>query len=359
MFEIQGTPIEDRYPLPLQFKPIYIIGAGAIVRDAHLPAYRIAGYQVAGIVDLDQAKARQLAEQYGIAMTYPDVASMVADAPADCIYDMALPGSLHAGVLKQLPDQAAVLLQKPMGETLEQARGIVAICREKQLLAAVNFQLRFAPFMIAAKQIIDQGLIGEVNDMEVRVTVDTPWATFDFLKAIPRVEILYHSVHYIDCIRHFCGEPSRIMGLALPHPGSPEFADLRSTLLLDYGPRKRVTISTNHNHSYGLDHQQAYVKWEGSKGAIYVKLGLLMNYPHGVPDQFEYCLLKEGEAPRWESVAIDGTWFPHAFIGSMGQLMHTRNGDLSQLVTGVEDALKTMEWVEQAYQSSAGQRSDS
>lgn len=37
--------------------PIYIIGAGGIVNDAHLPAYTIAGFNVQGIFDINKDKA--------------------------------------------------------------------------------------------------------------------------------------------------------------------------------------------------------------------------------------------------------------------------------------------------------------
>ncbi len=40
-------------PMPKHHRPIFIIGAGGIVNDAHLPAYRIAGFEVAGIYDIN------------------------------------------------------------------------------------------------------------------------------------------------------------------------------------------------------------------------------------------------------------------------------------------------------------------
>lgn len=41
--------------LPQSPRPIVLIGAGGIVRDAHLPAYAKAGFDVAGVYDLDKA----------------------------------------------------------------------------------------------------------------------------------------------------------------------------------------------------------------------------------------------------------------------------------------------------------------
>ena len=45
--------------LPSEKRPIYIIGAGGIVNDAHLPAYKIAGFNVQGIFDINEAKAKK------------------------------------------------------------------------------------------------------------------------------------------------------------------------------------------------------------------------------------------------------------------------------------------------------------
>ena len=41
-----------------------------------------------------------------------------------------------------------------MGESIGQAREILDICHEKNLTAGVNFQLRQAPYMIAARKLI-------------------------------------------------------------------------------------------------------------------------------------------------------------------------------------------------------------
>ncbi len=103
-----------------------------------------------------------------------------SDNAAEAIFDVAVPAGHILAVLRQLPDGRAVLIQKPMGDNLNQAREILALCQAKQLTAAINFQMRWAPFIIAARSLIDQGAIGEVHDMEVRVTVYTPWHLWPF-----------------------------------------------------------------------------------------------------------------------------------------------------------------------------------
>lgn len=348
-----SIPIKYKPELPTTKQPIIIIGAGGIVADAHLPAYKIAGFEVYGIVNRTRERAQKLADRFGIPHVFNSLAEAVEQAPANVVYDLTVMPNQYIEMLKQLPDESAVLIQKPMGDDFVQAKEILALCRAKKFKAAINFQLRFAPFAAAAKHLIDQGLIGELYDMEVRVTIKTPWEIFPHVIVHPRLEIQYHSIHYVDLIRSFLGDPERVLAKTLKHPAK-ELSSSRSTILFDYGDTMHAVINTNHDHDFGPAHQESYIKWEGTKGAIKAKMGLLMDYPHGVPDVFEYCILAEGKPPEWKTVQLEGSWFPEAFIGTMANLMRFNEGTDQELHTSVEDVIKTMAVVESAYQSSDG-----
>jgi predicted dehydrogenase len=342
--------IEYKPLLPQSSMPIIIIGAGGIVRDAHLPAYKKAGFKVTGITNRNKDKAKQLASEFDIPNVYDSVAEAVAEAPVNAVYDITIMPELFVKTLEQLPDNSAVLIQKPMGDNFSQAKEIIDICRKKNLVAAVNFQLRYAPYVAAARSMIEQGLLGELYDLEVRVTINTPWEIFPHVMVHPRLEIQYHSIHYVDMIRSFLGEPKSVMAKTLKHPAK-ELSSSRSTILFDYGDTMHAVINTNHDHDFGATHQESFIKWEGTKGAIKAKMGLLMDYPKGVPDSFEYCL-KDDKEPDWKTIKLEGSWFPDAFIGTMSSLMRFKEGSANELPTSVEDVIKTMAVVESAYISS-------
>jgi predicted dehydrogenase len=344
--------IRQHAPLPERPRPIVIVGAGGIVRSAHLPAYTKAGFPVAGIFDLDQARAAAVAGEFSIPTVYPTLEGLFSEAPGEAVFDVATPASSFLSVIERVPDGSVVLLQKPMGENIEQATAIRDACRRKRLTGAVNFQLRYAPNIMAARSLIAQGAIGEVSDLEVRVTVYTPWHLWSFLEGIPRVEILYHSVHYIDLARSFLGDPPTVWARTVKQPKKPKIASTRSNIILEFGPAVRANISVNHDHEYGFRHQESYVKWEGTGGAIKTTLGVLMDYPNGVADTLEYCTLEEGKAPEWTNVPLEGTWFPDGFIGSMASLMCYAEGSSKTLPHSIEDAWRTMAVVEGAYRSS-------
>lgn len=340
--------------LPRSARPIVIIGAGGIVKDAQLPAYRLAGFPVAAIHDIDVAKAQALAREFSLPSPRPTLAETVAGAPPNAVFDVAVPAAALEQVLPALPDGAPVLIQKPFGENLAEARRLLALCRRKRLKAAVNFQLRYAPCVAAARGLIASGAIGELHDVEVRVTVHMPWELWTFMEGAPRVEILYHSIHYIDLVRSFLGEPRGVHALTVRHPKAPALAATRTALALDYGEWRRATVTTNHGHDFGRRHQESYVKWEGAGGAIVARLGLLLDYPRGEPDTLEICSTDgSGRPPEWRPVPLSGNWYPHAFVGTMASVMRFADGEAAEPPTAVEDAFRTMAVVEAAYQSSA------
>lgn len=333
-------------PLPVTPRPIVSIGAGSIVQHAHLPAYRKAGFPVAAITDADSGKAAAMAKQFGI----PAVESIQAGlqlAGSHVVFDLAVPAGSILRVLPNIPDGAAVLIQKPMGETLQEAALILRLCREKALTAAVNFQLRYAPAMLAARRIMEHGLLGDVCDMQVHVNVFTPWDLWRFLATAPRLEILYHSIHYLDLARSFFGNPRKVLARTVRNPHTPSLAATRSVIVLDYGDWKRVYIATNHHHNFPQS-QESYVQWEGTRGMLRAVMGVNLDYPAGRPDSLQFA----AEGQPWETVPISGNWFPDAFIGSMGSLQAHISGCAGTLPTSAEDAFDTMRTVEAAYLSS-------
>ncbi|MDE1175336.1 MAG: Gfo/Idh/MocA family oxidoreductase [Edaphobacter sp.] len=336
-------------PKPKTPRSIVMIGSGGIVHDAHLPAYAKAEFPVAALVDLNPEKAEVLAKKFNIPFGSGSIAEAIRFAPKDPIFDVAVPAKAIPGILKQLPDGAAVLLQKPMGDNLAEANEILALCRAKGLTAAVNFQLRWAPNMLLARALTSSGTLGELHDMEVSVSVHMPWELWSFLKTAPRLEITYHSIHYIDLVRSWFGTPRSVYCKSVRSPRTPDLASTKSVITLDYGDDKRVFIATNHSHDFAPTLQRSFVQWEGMEGAMRAQMGVNLNYPVGEPDDLEYILRDE---EGWRVATVSGNWFPDAFMGSMGALQAYVQGEAPTLPTSVEDAIDTMRTVEAAYISS-------
>ena len=341
------TTLRQSWPMPGRPRPIVTIGAGSIVADAHFPAYRKAGFPIAGLFDLDRPRAEAVAGAFGVERVFASLDE--AAAVEDAVFDVATPPAAHAAVLAALPVGATVLLQKPMGRDLAEATRILAVARDRHLVAAVNFQLRFAPMMLALQDAIAKGLLGQIVDVEAHLAIKTPWELFAFLKGLPRVEIAVHSIHYLDLIRGILGDPSGVHARTIGHPSS-DMAQTRTSAILDYGDAVRATLSINHNHDFGRRNQVAEFRFDGLEGAAHVKLGLLLDYPRGEPD--ELWIRPKGET-EWHQVPLAGAWFPDAFIGRMANLQRFAAGEDQHLVASLEDAWTTMALVEAAFESSS------
>ena len=319
--------------------------AGSILTH---PAYAKAGLTVAGVTDLDPARSAALAQDFAIPQVFASVAEAATLGTA-VVYDIAVPPHAITQILPDLPDGAAVLIQKPMGTDLSQARAIRQICRDKGLKAAVNFQLRYSPMMMAARQAVAAGLIGDPLEVEVHLNIYTPGHLFPFLRSMPRVELLVHSVHYLDSIRAVFGTPKGVFARSLPDPRAPGLAQTRTSVLLDYGDLRRGVVSINHNHQGGRQFQSAWFRIEGTAGAIMVKLGVCFDYPHGEADELWFC----PNSGAWRQVPLTGSWFIDAFMGPMRNLQRFDAGEDAQLFSGVEDAFHSMALVEACFTAMA------
>jgi predicted dehydrogenase len=341
-------PLRQSWPKPGKPLPIVLIGAGDIVQSAHLPAYHAAGLPVAGLFDVRSELSVAVATRHNVGRVFTSL--QAAAATAGAVFDVAVPADQVLGVVEALPVGATVLIQKPLGRDLEEARRIVAVCERRQLTAAVNFQLRFSPNMLALADALERQLFGTVRDVELRVNVLTPWQRWDFLKGIPRHEILYHSIHYLDLLRALFGEPRSVVCRVSRNPALPDHSDTSSVTLLDYGPQRRVLVSTNHAHDFGSRHQMSALKVEGTAGAAVATLGVNLDYPAGLPDALELAL---APSSPFQALPLVGSWFPDAFAGPMSNLQRFVAGEDAALHTRVSDALRTMALVEACYVSSA------
>ena len=338
--------LPQSWPLPSAPRPIVVIGAGSIVRDAHLPAYVRLGFSVAGVFDVNPEAAQARASEAG---TIAFASFDDAIATSGVVFDVAVPPGEVAGIVARLPEGAPVLIQKPLGRDLAEAREIVRICAARNLAAAVNFQLRFAPNMLALHGALSRGILGEIADLEVRLNLRTPWDYWPFVKGLPRLEVTNHSIHYIDLIRQLIGEPLGVYARGVRHPELEGYPDVRTSIILDYGDVIRCSLTMNHTHDFGPRFATSQLKVEGTQGAAIAKMGVNLDYPRGEPDE----LLVAPRGGDWAPVPLRGSWFPEAFDGPMSNLQRVIAGEDAALVSPVDDALRTMAVVEACYESSA------
>ncbi len=335
--------------------PIAIVGAGGIVNDAHLPAYRKAGFNVIGIYDVREERAVATAKRFDISTVYPRLEDVLA-GPAT-IVDVAVPARENLATATQVAAAGkALLLQKPLAEDLTTAQAIVQAVEDAGIVAAVNQQARWMPAAVAMRDLIARGLLGEIYQVSFLINVMTPWDLWPWIIAGSTVEVMYHSIHYLDTIRSLLGrEPRLVLADGATLPGFATGGETRTNIQLVFDGEVRATVFDTHHNMGGLDDQFATVRVEGTAGSAVAELGLLKNYPVGAPDGFRYTS-RHLELGTWISPRFSSSWFPDAFIGTMASVMRGLEGQPGAPETGVRDNLGTVRVVLAAYRSMAERR---
>ena len=113
---------------------VALAGCGAIAQLAHLPALaRTRGVSVAALCDLDGARARALADRFGVPDTFTDVEELLDAGACDAVI-VATPNHLHEPhVLSALRAGVHVLCERPLALT---ARGVERVLAAAQKAGA-------------------------------------------------------------------------------------------------------------------------------------------------------------------------------------------------------------------------------
>jgi predicted dehydrogenase len=328
-------------------RSIGIVGAGAIVDVAHLPAYAAAGLDVVAITDLDRNRAEDVARRHGIGTVCASLDDLLADDRISVV-DIAVPTSAQLEIAgAAIRSGRHVLAQKPFALSVEDGRRMVELAEQHDVVLAVNQQLRFDEGMAAAHRMIELGWIGVVTAMSITVDIWTEWSDWPWMLDTERLEILNHSIHYHDVIRWFLGEPTTVFCAAGRVPGQAAAGETRtiSTYLFDSGAR--ALVHANHQNNHGDN--RATFRIDGSLGAIRGTLGLLYDYPRGRPDTLE---INSGflETDGWIPYPVTTRWIPDAFLGPMSAVLAAAT-DGSPLRSSGRDNLGTLSLVEALYES--------
>ncbi|MCP5080388.1 MAG: Gfo/Idh/MocA family oxidoreductase [Alphaproteobacteria bacterium] len=185
---------------------IAVIGAGLIGRRHAEAISNSNGAAVAGIVDPSD-EARQFARDRSFDW-FSDLAKMLASRRPDGAI-IATPNQLHLPLgLEALREKLPVLIEKPLADSVQSAQQLVDQSDAMGTPLLVGHHRRHNPIIMAAKEKIDGGLLGDivaVNGMcwlyKPADYFETKWRT---KKGAGPVYI--NLIHDVDLLRHLIGE---------------------------------------------------------------------------------------------------------------------------------------------------------
>jgi len=138
-----------------------VAGTG-FIGPAHVEGLHRNAIQVIGLLGSSKDKTKQKAAELGIPRVYNSLAEMLADPDIDVVH-FATPNHLHH------PHARAALLagkhvvcEKPLAMTSQESSELVQLAAERQLVNAVNFNIRMYPLAHQARSMVQSGELGDV-----------------------------------------------------------------------------------------------------------------------------------------------------------------------------------------------------
>lgn len=149
--------------------PVLVVGAGTMGGNYArlLAAGRVPGAALAGVVDIDPARAASLA---GASPLFSDLAEALRALQPGAAY-IATPDALHREPVELCAAAGvAVLVEKPLATTVADVGAMLDAVEAAGIHAEVNYSNRWNPGFARARQAIAEGAIGEVRSFNVRLS---------------------------------------------------------------------------------------------------------------------------------------------------------------------------------------------
>lgn len=328
------------------------VGAGMIMAECHLAAYKEAGFPVVAIASRTKANAAKVAKRWDIPKVHDTPRKLIEDQEVE-ILDLAFPPDQQPALIRHALKQKhikAILAQKPLALSVKEAVKLRDEAAKAGKILSVNQNMRYDQAMRVLKQIIDSGALGEIVFAQIDMHAIPHWQPF--LEQYDRLTLSNMSVHHLDVLRFLLGDPEEITTQTRKDPRTKfEHSDGITVSTLRF-PNGALAVSLEDVWSGprqdGYEDDQ-HINWrvDGTDGVAKGTIG----WPTGVASTLTYASTKTTKG-KWVTPTWETMWFPHAFIGVMEQLQHAvKTGGKPDL--SVADNVKTMALVEAGYRSIA------
>ena len=254
---------------------VAIVGTGLIAVKKHFPAFLRLDKKICivAICDLNEARARETADRFGIPTVYTDVGEMLSREKPDLV-DICTPPKTHANLaIRAIEHGAHVLIEKPMALDVSECDDIIRTAQQQSRKVCVAHSDLFYPPFLRARELVARGAIGEFMGMRIFLSTPTDYMTSrkdHWAHRLPGgvigetgPHVVYMTLAFINPIREV-----KVHALkSLPYPWST-FEDYRIDLV---GEQATSTITS----IYTTDQWAAQVDIWGTEGMLKLDLELM------------------------------------------------------------------------------------
>ena len=168
-------------------------------------AAKLPDVEIVGLADIDTARAAARAKEFSLngAVVAPDAPSLIAQVQPDLLFDVVVPGARHGVVRAALEAGCHVLSEKPMAESMDEARDLLRLAREKKRIHAIIQNRRYLPSLRRIARAVKEGLIGDVTSLHADFFLAPHFG--GFREEMAHVLLLDMAIHTFDAARCMSG----------------------------------------------------------------------------------------------------------------------------------------------------------
>jgi predicted dehydrogenase len=225
-----------------------IVGPGRIAERVVQDFVHVPGAQAIAVASRSTDRARSFAERHGLERAYGSYRELIADADVDALYVATPHPQHHAVALAAIRAGKALLVEKSFTATLAGAEQVVDAARSRRVFVMEAMWTRFQPAIVVARELIAEGAIGEVRQVQADLGVDRRYDPSDRLFDPKQGggAMLDLGVYVVSFAQHFLGTPN---AFAVTGSLAPSGVDAEAGLLLEYSDGKAAALLISLRHS--------------------------------------------------------------------------------------------------------------
>jgi predicted dehydrogenase len=205
-----------------------IVGCGDVTEVKSGPAFaRVANSALVAVMRRDAARAADYARRHDVARSYGDGAALINDPDVDAAYVATPPDTHEHYTALAAAAGKPVYVEKPMARSFDECRRMVETCRRAGTKLFVAYYRRSLPRFLKVKELIENGAIGDVRFVTVRLHMppmkedldagNLPWRVRPEIAGAGR--FLDLAAHTLDLLDFYLGPVTSAAGHAANQAG--------------------------------------------------------------------------------------------------------------------------------------------
>ncbi|HZG40781.1 MAG TPA: Gfo/Idh/MocA family oxidoreductase [Nodosilinea sp.] len=148
-----------------------VIGTGVISKQ-HLSFLDSSdSSELVGVCDLSTAAAQYAAEKFHAHHAFTNYQTMLAETKPDVVHILTPPNTHQKLVTDCLNANAHVICEKPITPAYQDFKALWELAQEKRLHLVENHNYRFNEGILKIEEMVQNGTLGDVQEVEVRVAL--------------------------------------------------------------------------------------------------------------------------------------------------------------------------------------------